>query len=197
MTIRLLRTLRLDASDDFVFERAAQPGEWAVPGSFMFWDEDLSGLKGKRRQAFRSGFLGLGSFGWSTLAMVCEASDEEREEAVSLLAAHLQAEHGAPDQAAALAAAREEVGFMEILAQHEPRTVIALTRRLDDKGEIAEQYRTLHRSEATGSDGLPCSAGAFFAVEEQSAGASDQPEDGLPDLRQLADAAARAGKGHG
>ena len=29
---RLPRTLRLDPSDGVVFERAAAPGEWAVPG---------------------------------------------------------------------------------------------------------------------------------------------------------------------
>ncbi|MCZ8261422.1 MAG: DUF6505 family protein, partial [Beijerinckiaceae bacterium] len=27
---RLLRTIRLDPSDAFVFNRAAEPGEWAV-----------------------------------------------------------------------------------------------------------------------------------------------------------------------
>lgn len=166
MTIRLLRTLRLDASDGFVFEAAAAPGEWAVPGSFVFWNEDVSILTGKRRQAFRAGFLGLTSFGWSTLAMVCEASAEEREEAVHLLAAYLSQHHGAPDRLAAEAAAREEIAFMESLADHPAQTVIALTRRLDDKGDIAEQFRTLHRIDSSSGDGLPCSAGAFFAVED-------------------------------
>lgn len=169
MTIRLLRTLRLDVSDSFVFETAAAPGEWAVPGSFMFWSEDIAALTGKRRQAFRSGFLGLTSFGWSTLAMVCEASDEEREEAVRLLAGYLREHHGAPDDQVAQAAAREEIAFMESLADHPPQTVIALTRRLDDKGEIGEQFRTLHRATTAKGDGLPCSAGAFFAVEAHEA----------------------------
>ena len=63
---RLLRTIRLDASDALVFPRAADPGEWAVPGGFCFWDDDVAALEGKRRQAFRAGFLGLASFGWST-----------------------------------------------------------------------------------------------------------------------------------
>ena len=30
--MKLLRTIRLDASDSFVFERPAEPGEWAVSG---------------------------------------------------------------------------------------------------------------------------------------------------------------------
>src|ERR687894_35551 len=71
---RLPRTLRLDPSDTVVFERAAEPGEWAVPGGFAFWDEDPAALTGRRRQEFRAGFLGLGSFGWSTLVEGAEAA---------------------------------------------------------------------------------------------------------------------------
>ena len=60
--IRLPRTLRLDRSDTLIFDRAAEPGEWAVPGSFAFWDDAPGALSGRRQQAFRAGFLGLGSF---------------------------------------------------------------------------------------------------------------------------------------
>ncbi len=35
--VNLLRTIRLDASDTFVFDGAAEPGEWAVSGAFVFW----------------------------------------------------------------------------------------------------------------------------------------------------------------
>ena len=38
--MKLLRTIRLDPSDTFVFENAAEPGEWAVTGTFMFADDD-------------------------------------------------------------------------------------------------------------------------------------------------------------
>ena len=51
--MKLLRTIRLDPSDTFVFDVAAEPGEWAVPGGFAFWDEDPAQMSGKRRQAFR------------------------------------------------------------------------------------------------------------------------------------------------
>ena len=57
--VKLLRTIRLDPSDTFVFERAAEPGEWAVSGAFMFADADPDALEGKARAAFRSGFLGV------------------------------------------------------------------------------------------------------------------------------------------
>jgi hypothetical protein len=36
--LKLPRTIRLDPSDTFVFERAADPGEWAVSGAFVFGD---------------------------------------------------------------------------------------------------------------------------------------------------------------
>lgn len=147
--IRLPRTLRLDASDTLIYERAAEPGEWAVPGSFRFWDDDPAALTGRRRQAFRGGFLGLGSFGWSTLVEIVETTDAALHDATDALAAHLRAACGAPDEAAALAAAREEIAFARSLCDHPTGTVLAMTRRLDPDGAIREQFRTLHRRERT------------------------------------------------
>lgn len=143
MTGRLPRTLRLDPSDTVIFAQAAEPGEWAVPGGFAFWDEDPATLSGKRRQAFRGGFLGLGSFGWSTLVEVAAATPAERAAAVAALAAHLRAHHRAPDDAAAQAAAEEEISFAETLCDHPPGTVLALTRTAEG-GEQRERFRTLH-----------------------------------------------------
>src|SRR3982750_1536840 len=77
--LKLPRTIRLDPSDAFVFERAAEPGEWAVTGSFLFFDQDVTALAGKGRAAFRAGFVGVESLGFSTLVMVAEASEAERE----------------------------------------------------------------------------------------------------------------------
>ncbi len=73
--LKLPRTIRLDPSDTFVFERAAEPGEWAVSGAFVFFDCDPATLAQKQRVALRSGFLGIDSLGWSTLAIVTEATD--------------------------------------------------------------------------------------------------------------------------
>ncbi|MDH3234077.1 MAG: DUF6505 family protein, partial [Alphaproteobacteria bacterium] len=42
------RTIRLDASDAHVFERAAEPGEWAVTGTFVFAGDTPDQLSGKR-----------------------------------------------------------------------------------------------------------------------------------------------------
>ena len=76
--MKLLRTIRLDPSDTFVFERAADPGEWAVSGAFMFAHADPDALDGKSRAAFRGGFLGVASLGWSTLVQIVEASDADQ-----------------------------------------------------------------------------------------------------------------------
>lgn len=147
----LPRTLRLDPSDAVVFSRAAAPGEWAVPGGFDFWDEDPAALEGKRRQEFRAGFLGLSSFGFSTLVEVAEATPAERAAAVAALAARIRAAYGAPDEAAARAAAEEELAFAESLCRHPPGTVLALSRSLEG-GEVRERFRTLHRRETPHSD---------------------------------------------
>jgi hypothetical protein len=142
-TIRLLRTIRLDPSDTFAFERAAEPGEWAVPGSFMFFGADVAGLKGKQKIAFRSGFLGIETGGWSTIAVVVTASAEERRDAVQQLAQYLMADHGAPDLATALAAADEELTFAESCANHPEQTLVVIHRTLGDDGDIREQFRTV------------------------------------------------------
>ena len=116
--MKLLRTIRLDPSDTFVFERAAEPGEWAVPGAFAFATMDVARFEGKRRAAFRSGFLGIDSLGWSTLAQVVEASQEDRTAAVALLAQRLVERFGAPSLDAAKAAAEEEIAFAASISNH-------------------------------------------------------------------------------
>lgn len=141
--MKLLRTIRLDKSDTFVFARAAEPGEWASPGGFMFWDGDPAALDGKERAAFRSGFLGLGSFGWSTLAEVAQASGEQVQAAIDSLAHHLLKHHGAPDLETARAAAREEIEVSASLADHPLGTVIALQRQTEPDGSVRERFRTI------------------------------------------------------
>ena len=95
--LKFPRTIRLDPSDTFVFERAAEPGEWAVSGAFVFWNRDPATLGQKQRVALRSGFLGIDSLGWSTLAIVTEATEAERLAMIERLAGQLMEKFGAPD----------------------------------------------------------------------------------------------------
>ncbi len=140
--MKLLRTIQLDASDTFIFEPAAAPGEWAVPGAFVFWDRDPTTLEGKARSAFRGGFLGVDSLGWSTLVQIVEASEADRTRLVELLAQRLCERFGAPDMIAARAAAEEEVTFAASLCSEPQDTLIAVHRTYED-GEVRESFRTL------------------------------------------------------
>jgi uncharacterized protein DUF6505 len=140
--LKLLRTIQLDVSDTFVFERPAAPGEWAVSGAFAFMNRDLAALQGKTRTAFRAGFLGLASLGRSTLVQIVEATDQDRAEAEQLLATQLLKRFGAPDAAAARAAAVEEIAFAASLCDHPAGVIVAVTRTLED-GSVRETFRTL------------------------------------------------------
>src|SRR5262245_25794774 len=140
--VKLLRTIRLDASDAFVFERAATPGEWAVSGAFAFTHLNVSALTGKARAAFRSGFLGIETLGWSTLAEVVEASSAERDVAIERLAQQLVERFAAPDLACARSAAAEEIDFSAALSDHPKGMLVAVSRRFED-GAIREAFRTL------------------------------------------------------
>jgi len=164
--VKLLRTIQLDTSDTFVFEHAAEPGEWAISGAFMFARQDLAKLQGRARTAFRAGFLGVASFGRSSLAQVVEATELDRRDLIEALAAQLVAHCGAPDLATAMPAAEEEVAFVESLCDHPDGLLIAVSRSRDDSG-IREAFRTLrprdgadsHRPfqfvEVTGDDDVP------------------------------------------
>lgn len=159
--LKLPRTIRLDPSDTFVFERAAEPGEWAVSGAFVFWNLDPATLAQKQRVALRSGFLGIESLGWSTLAIVTEASDVERQAMIERLAGRLQERFGAPDATAARLAAEEEVAFAASLCDHAPQTLLAVQRSVEG-GEIRERFRTLKpRPAAAEADRLHAHASAF------------------------------------
>jgi Family of unknown function (DUF6505) len=158
--VKLLRTIRLDPSDTLVYARAAAPGEWAVPGAFMFWKVDPDALQGKERAAFRGGFLGVQTLGWSTLVQIVEASENDRLAAIDTLAKHLIAEFGAPSVADAVAAAEEEFAFAASLCDHPPDRLVAVHRTFEN-GEIREAFRTLRPR----GERKPMRAFAFLDVE--------------------------------
>lgn len=158
--MKLLRTIRLDPSDTFVFERAAEPGEWAVSGAFAFWASDPATLQGKARSAFRSGFLGVDTLGWSTLVQIVEASQADRTKVVETLAQRLIDHYGAPDMEAARGAAEEEVAFAESLCEQPQDTLVAVHRTYEE-GEFRESFRTLRPREGP----KPARAFSFMEVD--------------------------------
>ena len=175
--MKLIRTIRLDPSDTFVFDRAAEPGEWAVSGAFAFWNADTAKLEGKARSAFRSGFLGVESLGWSTLVQIVEATDADRAALAERLARQLVEHFGAPDIAAGRAAAEEEVAFVASLCNHPADTLVAVHRVVEDR-DVREAFRSLHPR----GDKKPMRAFSFLEVEGE-----EEPGDEV-DLVALADA---------
>jgi hypothetical protein len=158
--VKLIRTIRLDPSDTFVFEKAAEPGEWAVSGVFVFWNRDPATLEGKARTAFRSGFLGISTLGWSTLVQIVEASEDDRTAVIDTLAKQLIANFGAPTVGDAAAAAEEEVAFVESLCTQPSDTLIAVHRTFDE-GAVRESFRTLRPRRGA----KPARAFSFLDVE--------------------------------
>jgi len=168
--VKLLRTIRLDSSDTFIFEKAAEPGEWAVSGAFVFWNADPSKLDGKIRATFRGGFLGISTLGWSTLVQIVEATEDDRRAVVALLAEKLVSNFGAPTFDDAVAAAEDEVAFVQSLSAQPRDTLIAVHRSFEE-GAVRESFRTLrHR-------GGPKPARAFSFPEVE--GEDEQPDENV------------------
>ncbi len=174
--MKLLRTIRLDASDTFVFEPAAEPGEWAVSGAFVFWNCDAASFQGKTRSAFRSGFLGVSTLGWSTLVQIVEANEEDRRAVVESLASQLMTHFGAPTIDDATAAAEEEVTFTESLCTQPVDTLIAVHRSFEE-GAVRESFRTLRPRNGP----KPARAFSFMEVDGE-----DEPGEAV-DLISMAD----------
>jgi len=166
--MKLLRTIALDPSDTFVFDVPAEPGDWAVSGTFRFRDLDPATLSGKDHSAFRSGFLGVRSWGWSTLAQIVHASEDDRRTLVELLAMRLVERFGAPDLATARLAAEEEVEFAQSLCTHPISTLIAVHRSASD-GEVRESFRRLQLKEGQGHG----KAFSFMEMEDDGEPDSD------------------------
>ena len=141
--MKFLRTLRLDDSDISVFPKAAEPGEFAVPGTFSFSGEEEDR---KERLAFKSGWLGLESFGRSTLVQIVDVSEQVIDDAVGILADHFMVAFGAPDRETALEASRAEVGDAAALCEQVAGTLLAIEREIVEDG-ISERIRIVTRPE--------------------------------------------------
>ena len=146
--MKLARTIHFDESDQNVFARPAETGEWAIPGGFEFSDWTDGELVGKKRQAFANGWLGLDSFGRATFVAVAEMEAAEHEALIRRLAEHFVAYYGAPDVAAASGVAAEEIAFMADLCEdHAPNTLLAVSRELTGAG-VKEQFRHIAPQDA-------------------------------------------------
>lgn len=140
--LKLPKTIRLDESDGYAFERAAPAGEWAIPGGFEFAGAEPEQMSAKRRLAFGQGFLGLGSFGRSTLVVVSSATPGEKRAAIELLTRHLVENYGAPSAEAAQQAAELEIDFAAELCEGQTVGRLLMVEREIEDGQIIERFRT-------------------------------------------------------
>jgi hypothetical protein len=139
--MKLARTIRLDESDDNVFERPADAGEWAISGGFEFSNWDESNLTGKPRQAFSNGWLSLESFGRATFVAVASITDSEYQLLTEKLAQHFVDHYGAPDLNAALPVAKDELDHMQSMCDdHDDNTLLMVSRTLNESG-VHESFR--------------------------------------------------------
>jgi hypothetical protein len=172
---RLPRTIRLDASDAVVFAHAAEPGNGRCRARSCSGTRPADSLSRKEQIAFRSGFLGVESFGHSTLVVVQEARAEERAEMVEALARQLVAHLGAPSASTSPGRRpkRRSRWPRSLCRGHGIGTLIALHRRREG-GEIREQFRTLRPRDETAFSAthLRGHDRAFQMVEERRRGPS-------------------------
>ena len=135
------RLIRLDDSDQSVFDAPAEPGEWAIPGTFAYsnWTED--DLTSKARQAFAHGWLGLESFGRGSVAAVTTLTEAEKAQLIDMLAFHFTESWGAPSVEAARPVAEQEIGQMiELCEDLDINTLMVIERELTDEG-VKERFR--------------------------------------------------------
>lgn len=146
--MKLARAVHLDESDMNVFYSPARTGEWCISGGFEFSDWTDADLVGKARQAFSNGWLGLDTFGRVTFVAISQIQEQELEALARQLASHFVHIYGAPDQEAALPAAREELAFMaELCEDHEENTMITVARELTESG-VRESFRAIEAQPA-------------------------------------------------
>ena len=138
------QTIQLDASDQYIFDNVAQPGEWAVSGAFAFAGDDVdpNALDGADEIAFATAFMGTGSFGWSTFVVIKEIPEAAYDAVIADLTDHFMARFNAPNREGAMEAARQEAEFAASLCEHPVNTLLGIERSLGDDG-ITEQFRTV------------------------------------------------------
>ena len=141
--MKLARIIRLDASDLEVFDDPAEPGEWAIPGTFAYSNWTEGDLVGKAREAFAHGWLGLTGFGRGSVVAVTTITEAERDALVELLAFHFTECWGAPDIEAARPVAAEEIAQMIALCEDHPDNTLIVVERTLSKAGVRDKFRLI------------------------------------------------------
>ena len=164
------RVIRLDSSDRQVFAQAAEPGEWAVTGSFAFLDQDPARLEPKERLAFASGWFGTASGGRATLVEVAEITEAQFFQVVERLAQRFVERYQAPSLGDALPAARSEADYAAALSDHKVHQLLAMERE-DGPDGLVERIRLVKPERAS-------SHAKIWEIVEDKADQGGDGEDG-------------------
>ena len=146
--MKFARTIRFDKSDLNIFPLASEEGEFAVVGTFSFYNIKPEDLKGKVKQAFSNGFLGCSTFGFSTLVSLVSINEDEIKKLQNNLGQYLIDNYGAPSKEVAEKAASEEINFMlDLCKEHELGSLLSLSRDFSEEG-IKEKFRNLPKADS-------------------------------------------------
>ena len=146
--MKYAKTIRFDKSDLNIFPSIAKEGELAVVGTFSFFHLDEENLKGKMKQAFSNGFLGLPSLGYSTFISLAEVEEEDLKILKNTLSDCFLKKYGAPSFEHAFKAADDEVNLMlDLCCSHDKGSLIGISREMTKEG-IKENFRHLPKAES-------------------------------------------------
>ena len=141
--MKFAKTIRFDKSDLNIFPTIAEEGELAVVGTFSFFNFGEENLKGKMKQAFSNGFLGIPSFGYSTLISLTQVEEEDLKSLKNTLSDCFLKNYGAPSFEHAYKAADDEVNLMlDLCSSHDKGSLISISREITKDG-IKENFRNL------------------------------------------------------
>ena len=140
--MKLARTVRLDISDQNVFDHPAQSGEWAISGGFEFSNWSETDLQGKAKQAFSNGWYSVESGGRASFVSVCSVTAAELQQVEQQLAQTFVDLYGAPNLEAATPVAVDEIQQMRSMCEDfEDNTLLMVSRTLTALG-VEETYRS-------------------------------------------------------
>ena len=145
---KLLRAVRLDDSDEHIFQAcgAARDGEWVVSGGYAVCDF-ANAPRCQPACHCESSFLALSSRARCSIAEVVEVPETGIEEQVDALAWYLLKGWGAPSWEVARALAAEEILHTADVCEAIPPEVWITVKRTprEDGGAIDEQYSVYQR----------------------------------------------------
>ena len=140
--MKLAKIILLDDSDKKIYPQPSKHGEWAITGTFMFSNVDHNYWTKSEQIAFRDGWLGLETLGYSTFVQITSLSKKQKHIIIERIASIIHERFHPPSDQVAVEAATDELNDMIALCEHPIGTLLAINRELNEK-DIQEKVRTV------------------------------------------------------